>query len=304
MTKFVVRGALLATTFIAGPALAQPAASPFNGAYVGAHVGVGQVEDLATDRDDYLTNARNGVTTDDGLQAGIQVGYDHAFGPALLGVMGEATFGKLDSFQEISSGGDGINDIYKVGTRVSTLGSVRAKAGLTDGALAVFGTVGLAASNAKQRFLETYYTDGAFYSAKGDRTGIVYGMGMDYAVGNRMTVGLAYSLYDFGKRTHDLENSGNPAYRFIESYKVRQIAATVGYHFGGAGVVPAGNASAFAGPYVGVQIGRSTLTSVSNDLDYYFYNAQIQTRDSGVIFGAQAGYADFGRCSSRNLVWI
>jgi outer membrane immunogenic protein len=289
MKKTMFGGMLLATTMMAAPAMAQDAAaSPFAGPYAGVHLGIGQVESLHTDRDDYWTNSKDGVTKDTGKQLGIQAGYDMLFGDALVGVMGEATLGKMDSYSEISSGGSDIPQIYEIGTRVTRLGSVRAKAGFASGSLAAYGTVGFAFSNAKQRFVETYCDDCGVFAGKGDRSGIVYGMGFDYAVGNRMTLGLAYSTYDFGSKTHLVDGTD---YRFAQDYKVRQLAFNANYRFGGlASAAPVADATAFTGPYVGIQAGRATVTNVSNDLDYYFYNDELQTRGRGAMVGVRAGY--------------
>ena len=299
MKKTMFGGMLLATTMMAAPAMAQDAAaspanaqeaaaSPFAGAYAGVHLGFGQVESLHTDRDDYWTNSKDGVTKDTGKQLGIQAGYDMLFGDALVGVMGEATFGKMDSYSEISSGGSDLPQIYEIGTRVTLLGSVRAKAGFASGPLAAYGTVGFAFSNAKQRFVETYCDDCGVFSGKGDRSGIVYGMGFDYALGNGLTLGAAYSTYDFGSKTHLVEGTD---YRFQQDYKVRQLAFNASYRFGGsAAAAPAGDASNFTGPYVGIQAGRATVTNVSTDLDYYFYDDSLQTRGRGAMVGVRAGY--------------
>lgn len=291
MKKMIFGAALLATTAIAAPAMAQDAAttSPFAGPYIGLHLGRAQVESLHTDRDDYWTNSKDGVTKDSGKQFGLQVGYDALFGNALVGVMGEVTLGKMDSYQEISSNGSDLPEIFAVGTRLNRLGSVRAKAGFASGALAAYGTLGLAKSNATQRFVETYCADCGTYEGKGDRSGIVYGMGMDYALGHNATVGFAFSQYDFGSKTHLVDN--DPDYRFIQDYKVRQMALTANYRFGaGAAAVPVADATAFAGPYVGIQASRATVTNVSNDLDYYFYNDELQTTGKGAMVGIKAGY--------------
>jgi uncharacterized protein YhjY with autotransporter beta-barrel domain len=284
----------------ATPALAQDApasGSAFAGPYLGVQIGRGKVESIHSDPDYYYNGEKDGTTVDTGITAGVRVGYDFVSGPLLAGVIGEYNFGKLNSIEEAadSSCCDGE---YEIGTRVTRYGSLRGKIGLTDGNLAAFVTAGLARSNARQRFIETDTGSPSTFSGKGDRSGSVIGMGVDYAFG-RSTLGLDYSEYRFGQRSHEVIYSDGTfsGYSYRTRYNIKSLALTYGYHFGGADAgVAAPAAAAFGGPYIGLHAGLGEMNAQHDDLDYW-YDAVDRglTTDRNGLIGAQAGYdAVFG----------
>ena len=230
MTKFLLAAASIAA--MASSANAQDVvASPFTGAYVGVQGSIAQVDDYADDLDYWYTGVKQNRTSDRGGLIGLRAGYDIQSGALLGGVMVEGSFGKINSFEELSSTAND-DPILKIGTRVTKLGSIRAKAGVTSGNLAAFVTGGLAFSNAKQKFRETDGSDER-YDGKGDRTGYVLGLGAAYAINANSTIGLDYSHYEFGSKTHDLlESDGSfTDYRWAQDYKVRALTVSFNYGF-------------------------------------------------------------------------
>ena len=161
-----------------------------------------------------------------GAMVGVRAGYDHAFGPVLVGVLGEVSFGKVDSFNDTT--GDPDDYYYSAGTRLSRLGSVRAKLGLASGRVAAFATGGFAFSNARQR-LENGWSDDEGYNERGDRSGMVLGLGAAYALSSKANIGVDFSSYDFGKRQHLL--GGDADWRMTDSYKVRTLSLSFNYGF-------------------------------------------------------------------------
>jgi opacity protein-like surface antigen len=280
---------------LSSAANAQDAAakSPFAGPYVGVQAGVGQVDDRSDDLDYWYDQIGGLENSDRGGQFGLRVGYDAVLGKALVGALAEGSIGKLNAFGEASSGGSGSPNHYAIGTRVSRLGSVRAKLGLTDGRLAAFATGGLAFSNGKHRFRETDGS-GEVFDGKADRTGYVLGLGMAYALNNRMNIGLDYSHYEFGSKTNQvLESDGTPTdYFFKQDYKARSLMLSLNYGFGRPNGAAANAAPApFGGPYAGIQGSIGQVDDVHVDEDYWYTNTSGSiTSDRGALVGLRAGY--------------
>jgi outer membrane immunogenic protein len=297
MKKVLLAG--LSMVAMASAANAQEApeaavASPFAGPYVGIQAGVGQIDDLSDDLNYWYDNINNLRTSDRGGLVGLRVGYDYQAGNALVGVLAEGSFGKLNSFGEASSGGDDDPDHYKIGTRTKQLGSIRAKLGATSGRVAAYATGGFAFSNGKVKMRETDGSDELF-DGKADRRGYVLGMGLAYALSGNSNIGLDYSHYEFGRtRSQLLEDDGTPTgYIFRQDYKVRTLMLSFNYGFGNSGgALPAVDTStAFGGPYVGVQTSLGQLEQHYTDLDYWYTNtSQSSSRDRGVLVGLRGGY--------------
>lgn len=270
------------------------ATSPFAGPYVGVQAGIGQLDDRSDDLDYWYDQIGGLENSDRGAQFGLRVGYDLVFGNVLAGALAEGSIGKLDAFGEASSGGSSDPDHYAIGTRTSRLGSVRAKLGLTDGRLAAFATGGLAFSNGKHKFRETDGSGQAF-DAKADRSGYVLGLGLAYALNNRMNLGLDYSHYEFGSETNEVldgDCSSETCYPFRQDYKVRSLMLSFNYGFGRPGGAVADVAPApFGGPYVGIQGTIGQVDDIHVDEDYWYTNTSGSiTSDRGALVGLRAGY--------------
>jgi opacity protein-like surface antigen len=294
MKLYLLAGAAaLALSSAANAQDAAAAKSPFAGPYVGVQAGVGQVDDRSDDLDDWYDQLGALQNNDSGGQFGLRIGYDAVFGKAIAGALAEGSIGKLNALGEASSGGDGDLEHYAIGTRVSRLGSVRAKLGLTDGRLAAFATGGLAFSNGKHRFRETDGS-GEVFDTKADRSGYVLGLGLAYALNNRMNIGLDYSHYEFDSKNNEvIESDGSPTgYFFKQDYKVRSLMLSLNYGFGRPSGSAANAASApFGGPYAGIQGSIGQVDDVHVDEDYWYTNTSGSlTSDRGALVGLRAGY--------------
>jgi outer membrane immunogenic protein len=266
-------------------------ASPFAGPYVGIQAGIAQLDDRSDDIDywyDQIGGLRN---SDHGAQAGLRVGYDAVFGKVLVGALAEGSIGKLNAFGEASS--DVTDPHYAIGTRLTHLGSIRGKLGVTDGRLAAFATGGFAFSNAKHRFRATDGGDDTFDS-KADRSGYVLGLGMAYAFNNNMSVGVDYSHYEFGSDTNEvLYSDGDPSdYFFKQDYKVRSLMLSFNYGFGRpAGPVANTAPAPFGGAYIGVQGSIAQVDDIHVDKEYWYTDTSGSiTSDRGALIGLRAGY--------------
>ena len=296
MKTFLFGTASAVAALCAAPALAQdtapPAESAFAGPYVGMQIGRSKLESIHSDSDYYYNGEKDGTTLDRRVTFGLRAGYDFVSGPLIAGALAEVNFGKFDSFKAPYS--DGGDEQYAIGTRVSRYGSVRGKIGLTDGNLAAFVTAGLARSNARQRFSEIDEVQPDFFSNKGDRSGTVIGLGVDYAIG-RSNIGLDYSEYRFGTRSQQViegfDGSGSGNF-YDMRYNLKSLSLTYAYRFGGSGVASAAPASsAFSGPYVGLRVGMGEMNAKHRDLDYWYdgIDRGVTTDRNGLV-GFQLGY--------------
>ncbi len=228
----------LAATAIIGaaqPALAQDASS-FDGVYVGVQVAGARVQTKHSDPDGWYTDVRDFGMEDSGAIGGFHAGYNSVHGALLVGLEAEVNFGVIDSYAEVTP-----NDpSYKIGSRTSMLGSVRAKVGVTDGKFAAHLNGGYAFSNTKHNYFET---DGSaeYFNDNGDRSGWVLGLGIDYSVSPRSSLGLSVSHYQFGTKDHVLlrpsgvTQNGSSAsdgfFHFPMQDKIETVAVKYSYRF-------------------------------------------------------------------------
>jgi opacity protein-like surface antigen len=229
MKKLILAG--LSTVAMASAANAQPgvpADSLFAGPYAGVQVGIGRLADTHNDLDDWYYNARDARNTDNGVIGGVRVGYDAQFSHFLVGALAEGSIGKLNTNSEYTPE----DPSYEIGAKISHLGSIRGKLGLTSGKLAAYGTAGIGFANIKHKYRETDGS-GELYDAKGDRSGFVYGAGVAYAVNGKSNVAFDISQYDFGKKTHELfEDDGTGTdYFFTQKNNVRTLTLSYNYRF-------------------------------------------------------------------------
>lgn len=227
MKKNIALAVAAAACALSATAFAQDA-SPFAGPYVGVQASLNRAQDKHNDLDEWYYNARNAANEDTGVMGGIKAGYDYVAGPAIVGVLAEASFGKIDTINEYTPE----EPSYMVGNKIKMLGSVRAKAGVTSGNIAAFVTGGWAFSDNKHRWIETDGS-GEVYSGKGSRSGYVIGMGAAYAINGNSSIGVDISRYQFGTRTHEiLESDGTPTDYFVSQRdRVDNVAVSYNYSF-------------------------------------------------------------------------
>lgn len=248
MKNFLLASTVLAVTSFAAAAADLPSraaatsrapvfaqATSWQGFYVGAQLGLGNLTTTNSDLNNWYYGVRDVQTRDPGALFGLRAGYDAVFGSLLAGGLVEGSFGSLDSQKEY----DPANPAYRVGSNVKLLGSARAKLGVHSGDLSVFVTGGLAVSNHQYRYNET---DGSGQTMRANaKTGYVFGVGAAYALTSNMSVGLDVSRYQFGEKTGQLLNpngTGTGAFWSVKSH-VDTAMLSLNYRFGSAGSVVA-----------------------------------------------------------------
>jgi outer membrane immunogenic protein len=210
---------------IAGPGLAAdlpvavetapPIATPFSwsGTYVGLNVGGawGSFNFDPTTMNNVTGTAIDGGSTrltDHGAIGGFQTGHNWQFGSWVLGIEHQIQFSNLKQTLTIASAvgalrpGDSFND------KIDSLNATRAKVGWAWDRLLLFTAAGL----------ETGFVNGsASYVARPGgspaltfsdnntfHVGYTVGGGLDYALTDKVSVGVEYRYFDLGKQTYNL----------------------------------------------------------------------------------------------------
>lgn len=207
---------LAASAVLAGPALAadiyydQPvAAAPmaydtgftWTGFYVGGQGGV------ALSRESGLFSSNNssfrGGSADGnaGVVLGLHGGYDYQVQNFILGAVADLSYVDANSqatFQQFGQEFGSKQDIDFMGT-------LRAKGGLTSDRFAVYATGGLAYANVSNKLIGSPQVSsaGQTYNVSlekdDDNFGYAVGAGLDYLLGQNMSVGIEYLYTDLGK---------------------------------------------------------------------------------------------------------
>lgn len=219
-------GAVALASVTSQAAFAQDA-SAFAGPYLGVQVSAARAQDRHTDLDYWYNDLVDARYEDGGAMAGAKAGYDHVSGSLLVGAFAEVQFGKLNTVVDVSPD----NPTYAIGAKTDMLGSVRGKLGVTSGKLAASVNGGWAFSDADHLMGDT---DGSTegYAEKGDRSGYVLGAGVQYAVSNNVNLGLDFSHYQFGTKTHEvLEDGTGLDYFFEQQDKFQTVSFSINYSF-------------------------------------------------------------------------
>jgi outer membrane immunogenic protein len=175
----------------------------WTGFYAGVHAGYGWAN-----LDNDLTDAYGDGNKPDGFFGGGQVGYNYQLSNQIvLGVEADAAFAdfKDDSAADGPDGG-----VFTAYTKITALGTVRARAGYAIDRFLPYVTGGFAWANAKSGLDVSGYPDIPNFGA-GDsqfHTGWTVGAGLEYAVTNNITAKVEYLYADLGSQEYDVEAFG------------------------------------------------------------------------------------------------
>jgi outer membrane immunogenic protein len=173
--KFGRLGAFIALAASTVPSRAQfrttsgPSGADFSGVGVGADIGAG-------------IGANSSINTS-GVAGGAHLGYNLQSGPIVGGVEADALLGNIT--------GQGAGTF-----RQSWLTSARIKGGYSLGDILAYGTLGEAWSTTSFESLG--------YTANKTLTGVVFGVGAEYAVTRSVTLRAELRRYDFNSATYYL----------------------------------------------------------------------------------------------------
>lgn len=205
---------VLSTSAIAGAAdLPSKVASPvpaitpqanWSGFYLGLQAGLARSTDTHSDLDYWYFNHTNIERSSNAPAFGIKAGYDQSFGSVIAGVVSEVSTGNFKAGKEVSP----LDPSYNIRSQANFLGSLRGKLGVGVSDIALYATAGVAFSNTKHKYNETDGS-GEHYNSSGKTTGWVVGLGADYAINSKTSVGLELSHYNFGSAKHELLDTSN-----------------------------------------------------------------------------------------------
>lgn len=200
MSSVFAAGCLFAASpaFAADPAVQEgPSAFVWSGAYVGVQLGNqfgGGVTYEDQEPSDFDGPGHPMHDKVKGWLGGVHVGYNQQFGNFVVGGEAAIDIGGQDAHRlEVPA------NQYIVDTDVNFMGSAAARGGIALDRFLVFGKAGVAYVN--------YDYSASFQPAPTERSnnfndfGVVFGGGVDYALTDRITVGLEFERYEFGSQT-------------------------------------------------------------------------------------------------------
>jgi outer membrane immunogenic protein len=194
---------------------AAPTATPFSwsGTYVGLNVGGagGSFNFDPSTMNNITGNAIDGGSTrltDYGAIGGLQTGHNWQFGSWVLGIEHQIQFSNLKQTLIIASPVGALRPGDSFTDKIDSLNATRAKVGWAWDRVLLFTTAGL----------ETGFTNGsASYVARPGgspaltfsdnntfHVGYTVGGGLDYALTDKVSVGVEYRYFDLGKQTYNL----------------------------------------------------------------------------------------------------
>lgn len=225
-TAIVMMGAWAATVQAADPVEPVAEAFDWSGLYIGAHVGYGEAN-----FDGCLECTRSGDILDageldlNGVVGGVHGGYNHQFGSFLLGIEGDLTWTGFkdegDAPNPTSTLEEGDHHVGEV----DFLASVRGRLGFAFDRVLIFGTGGVAFTEAEW---ETHQ-HGNDDKAKFNDMGWVAGGGAEWAAAENISFRLEglYYMFDDDKDISSSFHSGSTgdAVEFDDAWVVR-VGAT------------------------------------------------------------------------------
>lgn len=208
----------------------MPLVYDWSGFYVGAHVGWGEANFGGVSDSSELPDAPEfahflGDLDPNGVVGGVQGGFNWQINSFVLGLEGDISFTDWNDDQDKS------DDVISVD--VDYLGSVRGKAGFAFDRVMIYGTGGLAFTDAS--FTLDNDTDDVDSESGGvdfDDLGWVIGGGADWAVTDAISVGAVGLWYNFDEEhdTSDLTSDSDEG-DFAEFEDAFVIRANVNFHF-------------------------------------------------------------------------
>lgn len=182
------------------------------GPYVGGHLGYGHSSLKFLDLDGCFLgdpNFRDGAMrlSDGGFLAGVHAGYNWQTGSFVYGVEGD-----LNWFKSSSSKVTVLLPHPEIGFNMNFLGTARARAGLQADRALIYATAGLAFAD-----IDYYFRTGnrpTDYSDSGMKIGWAAGVGVDYALSERVSLRFEYMHAEFSRPSFKTKITGDNRFKF------------------------------------------------------------------------------------------
>ena len=221
---------LAAPAFAADPAIMAPLpVFTWTGFYAGAHAGFvnagNTVEDGSAPGNQVLVGRRASLNSSGGL-AGLQAGYNWQISSLVLGVEGDISLASLSrraQLFDVTAGA--FTTTYRTG--LSSIGSLRLRAGVAFDRVLVYATGGVAFGNLRHSLSDPNFAPPSATLSRGSSaTGLVIGGGVEYALTDNW-IGRAEVLHArFPNKTVIA-----PLYTFTFKNSVTQARLGVNYKF-------------------------------------------------------------------------
>ena len=172
----------------------------FNGGYVGGNIGgVGYTADR-NDLDGHLTDNGSYSATKAGFTAGAQIGWDWQNCHKVFGVVADWNWAgtKADSPDEPNDPADP-NQGFK--SKLSSFGTIRARAGLVADDSMIYVTAGLAGAKIKTTITEGSNVNPQVFNFDKTRWGLAAGVGAEFALWSGWSVNSELIYMQFSKQT-------------------------------------------------------------------------------------------------------
>jgi len=158
-----------------------------------------------------------------GAMVGVQAGYNYQMGQMVLGLEADYSWA--------NAGKTTVNYGYyssEQGSKLTSFGTVRARAGVAFDRALVYATGGFAFGNVKSNLYDDYEPLG--YTTSSMRTGWTAGAGVEYALTNNVTLKAEGLYYALGSKTTANQIDGDSGY---SSYKDKSdgVLARIGMNF-------------------------------------------------------------------------
>ncbi len=279
-------------------AAAQTATSPWDGFYVGVHDGGGygwaswDVSQVAGGVFGTYPFDRSGLSQ--GVFGGVQVGYGHQVGPAVLGIEANLSVGNVDG--QVDCGDDGLVGYgYICNTRLGVLGTLTGRVGVVAGDTQFYVTGGAAWARHSYSITEPFYAlvgscpPCLTWGAGTDTTfGWTVGAGVEHLLSHGLSFRFDYSYVHFAQRSVTLTSPTWPDTTAMVGQSYHFISAGLNYRFGGANDMMAG-AGDTGGSDWSVEFGKRAWLDVGQYQYHLFYAPAPTNEVSRLTYGPTIG---------------
>ena len=241
---------------LSAPKPAPVALYDWTGCYLGVHAGYGTMLDQI-----------QGFVTGGGGVAGGQVGCNYQVGQVVLGMEAEGWWSGIST--TISFAGPDVPGSGSATVRNVRDVDVALRAGVALDRMLIFGKVGAVWGRFDSSRSDS---QGSFANAQGDLSGLLVGLGMEYAFADQWTAKLEYDYLDYLRRDLQFDASPGPL-RASASAEKHVVKVGLNYRFGAPRTLPGpavssmwvkapvvtGSIYNWTGCYVGAHAGYGTM---------------------------------------------
>lgn len=192
----------------------------FSGLYGGGQIGYGQLilTEHARITNDHSEVGISLINKGESALAGLRLGYDWMIHSHILGVFGEGSIAHFNSSKATNQ--------QPTASSLEWLWSVRARYGYQAGKTGLFLSAGFAFSNLRHQMILVGGADNYQFNQPGSRTGGAFGIGIEHSVTDSSRVGVEFTRYHFGNKTHYIPGDPNNPHKMSDDINTVQFTYT------------------------------------------------------------------------------